>query len=215
MPTDHVVEAGEHIAGIAHQHGFLNWQTIWDDPANAALKAKRSSPAVLAPGDRLVIPDPPTQTVTVATGKRHVFRISKPKLKVRVVVRDFDGSPIAKAACKLVVDDVSKELTTDDKGLIECPVSEKAKTATLTLTEPGTGLDIVLNLQIGGLDPVETLSGQEARLNNLGYAAGTAGDAKDAAFVRAVRAFQTDNKLDVDGDCGPKTQAKLTEVHGS
>ena len=79
----------------------------------------------------------------------------------------------------------------------------------MTLTDPGTGLDIVMKLQIGGLDPVETLSGQESRLNNLGYAAGTAGDAKDAVFLRAVRAFQTDNKLDVDGDCGPKTQAKL------
>ena len=132
-----------------------------------------------------------------------------------MIVCDFDGTPIAKAPCKVEVDGVTTELTSDDKGLVECPVPPTAKKGTLTLTDPGTGLDIVMNLVIGGLDPVETLSGQAARLNNLGYAAGAPGDAKDAAFVRAVRSFQGDNDLDVDGDCGPKTQARLTEVHGS
>ena len=82
---------------------------------------------MLAPGDRLVIPDPPKQTVTVATGKFHAFRISKPTLKVRVIIRDFDGSPIAKAACKLAVDDVTKELTTDDKACSSVPSPKKRR----------------------------------------------------------------------------------------
>jgi len=35
------------------------------------------------------------------------------------------------------------------------------------------------------------------------------------AFLSAVEEFQCDNGLTVDGDCGPNTQAKLKEVHGS
>src|ERR1022692_4895855 len=103
MPTEHVVAEGEHIAGIAQQHGFLSWKPIWDDPGNGDLKAQRGSPAVLAPGDRLVIPDLPKQTVTLATGKTHTFRVARPTLKVRVIVCDFDGTPIAKAPCKVAV----------------------------------------------------------------------------------------------------------------
>ncbi len=56
-----------------------------------------------------------------------------------------------------------------------------------------------------------TPSGQQARLDNLGY---FASDGDDDAFKSAVEEFQCDNSLTVDGDCGPATQAKLKQVYG-
>ena len=70
-------------------------------------------------------------------------------------------------------------------------------------------------IQIGHLDPVDTPSGQTARLNNLGYNAGSGGEAGRVQFEMAVQEFQVDNGLPVDGVCGPQTQAKLQETHGS
>jgi peptidoglycan hydrolase-like protein with peptidoglycan-binding domain len=53
------------------------------------------------------------------------------------------------------------------------------------------------------------------RLNNLGYRAGDTTDANDSAFKSAVEEFQCDYALAVDGICGPNTQGKLKDVHGS
>jgi peptidoglycan hydrolase-like protein with peptidoglycan-binding domain len=36
----------------------------------------------------------------------------------------------------------------------------------------------------------------------------------EARFKSAVEEFQCDHGLAVDGKCGPKTQAKLEEIHG-
>jgi hypothetical protein len=72
-----------------------------------------------------------------------------------------------------------------------------------------------LGLKLGHLDPVEEISGQVWRLNNLGYRAGDTTDANDSAFKSAVEEFQCDYALAVDGICGPNTQGKLKDVHGS
>jgi hypothetical protein len=69
-------------------------------------------------------------------------------------------------------------------------------------------------LKIGHLDPVDTISGQRARLNNLGYFAGDSDDPSDPAFESAAEEFQCDHSLTVDGIVGPQTQAQLKKVHG-
>jgi peptidoglycan hydrolase-like protein with peptidoglycan-binding domain len=69
-------------------------------------------------------------------------------------------------------------------------------------------------LLVGDLDPVEEVSGQLARLQNLGYYAGKIGGGDAMAVRSAIEEFQCDNKLTVDGICGPETQARLIAVHG-
>ena len=70
-------------------------------------------------------------------------------------------------------------------------------------------------INIDQLDDVSTIKGQQARLNNLEHKAG----AEDGLMGRntrgAIKTFQQQYKLDVDGIAGPITQQKLTEVHGS
>jgi N-acetylmuramoyl-L-alanine amidase len=72
----------------------------------------------------------------------------------------------------------------------------------------------LFSLHIGELDPVDTFSGQQARLNNLGYFPGSSDQDDDPQFLSAAEEFQCDHGLTVDGKIGPKTQAKLKQVHG-
>ena len=74
--------------------------------------------------------------------------------------------------------------------------------------------DVEIPIKIGHLDPIETPSGQWARLNNLGYFPEEPKEENTDAMKSAVEEFQCDHNLAVDGVCGPQTQKKLKQVHG-
>jgi len=44
------------ISGIAAQSGIKNWQTVWNAPQNAALRAQRKKPELIQPGDKVYVP---------------------------------------------------------------------------------------------------------------------------------------------------------------
>lgn len=73
---------------------------------------------------------------------------------------------------------------------------------------------MAIPIKIGHLDPVDEISGQQGRLNNLGYYFGDIDGNDSPRFRMAVEEFQCENGLTVDGICGPNTQAKLKEVYG-
>ena len=52
-----------------------------------------------------------------------------------------------------------------------------------------------------------------ARLNNLGYDVGEVNGKIDENTRYAIKLFQRDNDLEVDGIVGPKTKAKLEKVY--
>ncbi len=72
MPREHVIQEGESTISLSAEYGFLA-NTIWDDPANAALKTRRKDMNVLFPGDTLVIPDKRFKDVTGPSEKGIVF----------------------------------------------------------------------------------------------------------------------------------------------
>jgi hypothetical protein len=123
-------------------------------------------------------------------------------------VRDLDSRPIANTPCKLVVEGKTYPLTTDGNGKIEQLIPATAESGKLTIGE------LEVPIKIGHLDPVDEITGWTARLNNLGYHAGSATDPADAQIRSAVEEFQCDYGLTVDGVCGPATQGKLKEIHG-
>jgi len=72
----------------------------------------------------------------------------------------------------------------------------------------------IWDLLIGHLDPVRQKSGQQARLNNLGFESGKV-DNIDGPITRgAVKRFQAKHNLVVDGIVGQQTRPKIVEVHG-
>ena len=216
MASYHTVKQGEHASSIAKKYGFTDFRTIWNHGQNAQLKQKRVNPNVLHPGDQLFIPDRTEREESRPTDRRHRFVTSLPRLKLRLVLDDLYEKPIANAPCELRVEGEVHPLTTDSRGKIERDIPIEAEQAQLIVRSPETPLDaMVIPIEIGHLDPVDELTGQKARLANLGYFTGPVDDAPPGAdFKLAVEEFQCDQKLAVDGICGPRTQAKLKEVHG-
>ncbi len=216
MAKYHTIKQGEHLSRIGQQYGFTDYQNIWDHPENKGLRQKRQNPNVLFPGDRLYIPDKEPKEIAGATTQRHRFRVKRPPLMLRLILEDLYEKPIANATCELRVENTVFPLTTDHNGQIEQRIPIGAERAALLIKDPETPLnDLVIPVKIGHLDPVEEISGQVARLNNLGYNAGTLDQPiNEAQFRSAVEEFQCDHGLTVDGICGPQTQAKLKEIHG-
>jgi peptidoglycan hydrolase-like protein with peptidoglycan-binding domain len=70
-------------------------------------------------------------------------------------------------------------------------------------------------VDLGQLDPYDSISGVQARLNNLGYGAGEVDGRLNARTERALRQFQRQQKLEITGRIDEKTCDKLRELNGS
>ncbi len=212
------VEQGDHLPQIAEEHGFSDWHTIWDDPNNAQLQQQRKDPGVLAPGDRLYIPDKRESAgQKVATGATARFRLQRSLPKLRLVVRGFDGKPLADTDCTVTIDGAQAAARTGSDGLLELDLAPGARQATLEVS--GQSWD----LKIGHLDPVDTDTGLWARLRNLGYlvdeATGDGDPAPDAppdaeALAFAIELFQRDHQLPIDGSNPQSVKDKLRDIYG-
>ena len=64
------------------------------------------------------------------------------------------------------------------------------------------------------LDPVDTVTGVQARCKLLGYDCGPIDGELGDATSAALKAFQTLNGLAIDGQVGAETQSKLLELYG-
>jgi hypothetical protein len=214
-PNDYEIQQGDYISKIAADHGFSDFGTIWEHPQNADLKTLRTTPNVLAPGDKLFIPDKEVRTEARSTDAKHEFVLSGKPLKLRVVIHDMTDKAVSGKPCDLKVSgspDVTP-LSTDGTGMVEREIKPDAAAGTLKLKDDSLPLDLNLELKIGHLDPLDQVTGQKARLNNLGYDAGEVNEELTLQFKSAVEEFQCDQKLAVDGDCGKNTQAKLKTVY--
>ena len=206
----HIVKQGEHLSRIAASYGLTDYNTIWNHPNNAELKNDRQNPNVLYPGDQVFIPDKQTKEDFGATENRHRFKYHSKVPKLRIVVKDAEGQPITDAKCNLIIETDSFEMTTDTQGMIEKRIKPTDENGKLIIQDLG----MEVTIKIGHLDPMDEVSGYKARLNNLGYDAGPLEEDDELRLRSAVEEFQLDHGLKVDGIIGPKTQAKLKDVHG-
>ena len=208
MPM-HTVKQGEHIVRIAHEYGLTKIELIWDHPNNAALKNLRKNPHVLFPGDQLFIPEVQKKEESRPTGQLHKFKIEGQPLKLKLRITDESDEPLENVTCRLNIQGVTKDHTTDPDARLERPIPPESEDAMLDIA------GVQVPIKIGHLDPIDKLSGQQARLNNLGYDAGPVGEQNEEQFRSAVEEFQCDRGIKpVTGVCDSKTQAKLKEAHG-
>jgi hypothetical protein len=215
MADYYTVEQGDHLSKIAKENGFTDYTVIWDHPNNSDLKKRRQNPNVLFPGDEVFVPDMEQKQESGATDKHHTFTVDQKKLKLGLVLEDLYEKPIAGAQCALRINDQITQPTTTAEGKLEQEIPLDAHEAFLVVRGDQTPFqDVLMTLKIGDLDPLDEVSGQIARLNNLGYFAGDIDGSDTEAFESAVEEFQCDHDLLVDGICGSKTQAKLKQVHG-
>jgi hypothetical protein len=221
MTKSHTVAEDEHLPRIAAKYGFPSMETIWNHPQNEKLKNLRKDPNILFAGDEVFIPDLETKQLDAETDKRHRFELSLAGLELHVKVNDLGFQPIHGEAS---LTEASGNIAMRQKGdIFEADVPPDAAKGVLDFPLSKTQRQRPsITLQIGRLDPLDTLSGQQQRLNNLGYFAGfvppSAVEIKrpDSQFRWAVEEFQRDHmgEQQVDGVLGPNTLQKLKKVYG-
>ncbi|MFA6045492.1 MAG: peptidoglycan-binding domain-containing protein [Phycisphaerales bacterium] len=242
------VGQGECIHSIAFDHGLF-WETLWNHPDNSEVKSARESPSLLMVGDKLTVPPLTIKKESRPNEARHKFKRKGVPAKLVLILmrqpeddRNADGTdpnadpngaskdpdpvdpkaqePWADAAWTCTIDGELSTGTTGSDGKIELTISPGARQGKLVIdSDKPTQRVIMLNL--GGLEPPDSVKGVMQRLRNLGFAPGSGdppgeGDAAGVAQLReAIERFQVANELDKTGKLNDATIDKLKEVHGS
>jgi hypothetical protein len=209
---DYVVQQGDSIVSIACAAGLLP-DSIWNDPANAALKQARKDGELLLPGDRLTVTPIRPKLLDRVTGQRHVFRRKNVPATVAIFLLDDEGAPFASKKYEAMIESTITSGTTGDDGKIELQINPADRDGELKvwLDEPGLPSPWTCALSLGDLYPVEHSIGVKQRLANLGI---FPGDFEDQATTKAaLSAFQAEQKLTVSGEMDQATRDKLVEIH--
>src|SRR5262249_50376697 len=102
--------------------------------------------------------------------------------------------------------------TTDPDGKIDVPIPGNARKAVLTVGEVPDVLK--LNINLGGLEPVESWTGVQTRLKNMGFSCDLTGKG-DAQTIDALNDFRHSVGIAPSDDIDDATRQKLLEKHGS
>jgi hypothetical protein len=219
MPWVHIVEPGECLASIARHYGVADYRVIYDHDLNEELRRARPNPHVLHPGDRIVIPESDAKAFRVPTDRTHVFEVKRPKVFLRLDVLGHAAGTGVQARYELRLDDATEAQTgtIGADGRLDVAVAASAMRGELTLLEVDTDEIIdVIEIRIGGLDPVTTTSGLRSRLRRLGFDCGDRdGEELDELTRNALAFFQRVHEIDEAGEPGAATQAKLVELTGT
>lgn len=205
-----VVRQGECIASIARDTGHF-CDTIWNDEQNTALREARKDPYVLLPGDRVHVPPLREKWEPGQAEMRHRFRRRgwPEVLRIRVL---RDGEPRGNQPYTLDVDGTTFQGTTDPDGRLSCPIIPDAKRATLRV---GAGPDIGEHqFLLGGIDPIDEISGVQGRLNSLGFDCGAVDGILGPRTASALRDYQHSRRLPVTGSADEATRRQLQADYG-
>lgn len=200
---------------IARAHGFRDYRTIYDDAANLALRLARPNPAILFPGDEVVIPDHEGRVEEAATGRRHQYQVALSPRILRLRLVDAFDQPFVHEPYQLTIDGslVPGELRTDGDGALAHEIQQNARSGSVTVAA------YTWNIEIGSLDPMKGTSedgvtGVQGRLHNLGYEVGAIDGIAGPRTLQAVREFQQDHLLRVTGEMDDLLKAALIDAHG-
>lgn len=207
MPTTVTVSPGDSIPSIAKENGFF-WETIWNHPNNAALKAKRKDPNLLFDGDEVYVPDLDLKQESRGVDARHKFKVKGEQVKFKLQLLMM-GQPRANEAYTLVVDGTIYSGTTTGDGRLEHVLPANARSGVLKLK----GGKEEYPVRIGHLNPIDTVSGVQQRLNNLGFNCGAENGELSETLKAALVAFQSKYQLSPTGEIDGPTKAKLEERH--
>lgn len=210
---DHIVAAGETLYAIAQQNGFTVGK-LWNAPENRHLRDRLRTPEVLFPGDVVHIPERTLKTEEITTGQSHRLRLTRPRLVLRLQFRDGDGEVFANCPYELSIRGTTLIGKLDGNGELEVDVTPFSGAAMIVITDEDQETHEWI-LSIGYLDPEAEVEGAQARLNNLGFAAGLEDGVVGPQTLSALLAFQKHFALEETGELDDATMGKLLDVHGS
>jgi hypothetical protein len=204
----HVVQPGDCISSIALDYGHF-WKTLWDHPKNATLKRVRKNPNVLLAGDEVFVPKIELREEPGATERRHRFLRKGEPAQIKLILM-HGNRPRKNEEYILDIDGKLTRGSTGADGSVTLRIPGNARRGKITVGPDREEFE----LQLGGMDPIETLSGVQGRLNNLGYDCGGADGAMTAETAEAIRRFQKDHGLPETGEPDDVTRSRLKELHG-
>ena len=219
----YVVQAGDYLAKIANAMRFVA-DDVWNHPMNAALATSRS-PNVLNPGDILHVPDVAPTPLPLKRGQSNTYVSEVPEVEVVFTLRLDDGTVLKNE--EYIIEGLGDEHpgVSGEDGVVRFTVPIEVTQVHLLLFDRALRIPIL----VGHLDPVETLSGQRARLENLGFQealtalaayveheSGNPGGPGEAECVaRGLAAFQRSKKMPITGLADRATLDALVAEHGS
>ena len=213
MSKDHTVQNGDCISSIAYENG-LDEVYLWNLAENSDLKSLRKDPDVLLPGDIVYVPEPRQRNSGAPTEQKARFRRKNVPAKF-LVAFEMDGEPRSDENVKVEVDDIEAgEFTTDGKGSIEVPIKPNASKLIVTFTTNESNPE-VHEFDLGGIDPLDSIRGQKARLANLGLFIGEVDESADDELKDSLSRFQKRHGLRETGSADTATLDKLKEIYGS
>lgn len=205
---EYVVGVGDCIASIADRFK-QTVQAIWDLPENAELRDARPDRWVLAPGDRVWVPEPTCKGIEVAAGKRHTFQRRGTHCELRVQML-LNGKPRANERFTLVIDGERTQGVTDFDGVLIAMIPASARSGWLELGDDEEPRPI----RLGDLDPIDTPRGVQARLADLAYYFEEVDGLLGPYSAQAIRAFQRDVGLPATGALDDATRDSLLTAYG-
>lgn len=207
--SEYIVRQGDTTASIAYEGGLF-WETIWNHDSNARLRERRDNPNVLYPGDVIFVPDRQRKEEDGETERRHRFRrLGVPEI-LRIRLLDQHDRPRSGLQYVLEIEGIAVSGTTDEDGILEHPISPAAREGRLLL---GEEVQEEYPLNLGELDPIEEITGVQARLQNLGIYLGEINGEMTEETVEAIREFQRNRHLPENGELNDETRGQLSELH--
>jgi N-acetylmuramoyl-L-alanine amidase len=217
MTQQHTVAQGETLLRIARQYGYKTSTALYNHPSNAEFKALRPDPNLIFQGDIITIPAKKEKFMPLRASSINTFVVQNEKEYFRLQVSFEDGEDITGKRIVLNIGSQTIDTVLPSDGLIELELtSNDALTGSvdLYLKEGDSTPTKSFTVQVGTLDPVETLSGVQGRCNSLGFDCGTVDGVNGSKTIAGVKGFQQAQELQIDGIAGPATKSRLAHVYG-
>ncbi len=159
------------------------------------------------------MPDLRLKDESAGTENKHRFKRKGVPSKLCLVLKR-NGKPRAHLPYLLDVDGQRFSGQTNAQGRLEHPLIPNAKQAQLLIRETGKPEETIV-LQLGHLDPIEEVSGVQARLKNLGFYGGEVNGQLDKETTEAIVAFQKTSGLPETGRIDQQLRDNLQMEFGS
>lgn len=206
----HVVQQGETLGSIAHRCGVTP-ESVWDASENAELRELRGEGNILRPGDVLFVEEgEPPLIESLDVGGSNRFKAQIPMHWINLNF-DHNGEPVANESYELVAEGQRLEGTSDGQGRVRLSLRVTSRRARLTF--PGRRLSY--QLDVGGLDPIEEMTGVQTRLRQLGFFGGEIDGRESRELTQSLLRFQQMHGLTESGQADAETRARLQEEHGA